>query len=421
MTATAVRLPPALPVDPDLPDACDLLAGAGAAAVSRLLAGRGLEPQRIEPAQAHYRPGRWLAVCFRTQSVDRASGAAVGLTVTVDRRAGEPEAVWAFPDDPALPGLAAAVDGAVLRRRLRPRPAEVTAEPLRYRPRRRAVVRYQVPGHRTFFAKVVTPRRGRDLLALADALRAAEPGRAGGDGLRLGLPVGRLAPGALVVPLVPGTPLRDLLWSGAALPPPSRLAGLSDAFHARCLPAVSALSTAGPGRGRPAGRGRVDPCTALTAARVVARLLPDHGCAAGRVAEAIVARAEESDPPDEMIVHGDLYENQVLVDGERFGLIDLDDVGPGDPLLDAANFSAHLLLLGTSGTPAGGLILRYRDELRAAFCRRLDAGPAALAWREAYCLLRLASGPFRVLHPEWPRRMAARLALASEVLPGRCL
>jgi aminoglycoside phosphotransferase (APT) family kinase protein len=151
----------------------------------------------------------------------------------------------------------------------------------------------------------------------------------------------------------------------------------------------------------------------------VARLLPDRACAAGRLAEAVIAWAEASDAPDDTIVHGDLYESQILVDGDRLGLIDLDDLGPGDPLLDAANFSAHLLLLGTGGGPAGGRILRYRDELRAASCRRLGTGPADLAWREAYCLLRLAGGPFRVLHPEWPRRVAGRLALAAEALPGR--
>jgi len=108
-----------------------------------------------------------------------------------------------------------------------------------------------------------------------------------------------------------------------------------------------------------------------------------------------------------------------LVDRDQFGLLDLDDLGPGDPLLDAANFSAHLLLLGTSGPAAAGAVLRYRDELRAAFCRRLDATPGDLAWREAYCLLRLASGPFRVLHPDWPRRMASRVALASGALAVR--
>jgi aminoglycoside phosphotransferase (APT) family kinase protein len=137
------------------------------------------------------------------------------------------------------------------------------------------------------------------------------------------------------------------------------------------------------------------------------------------LAEAVVGWAEESEPPEDWIVHGDLYENQVFVDGDTLGLLDLDDLGPGDPLLDAANFTAHLLLLATSGTPAAGAIGRYRDEVRQAYCRRLDTDPAQLAWREAYCLLRLASGPFRVLHPEWPRRMAGRLALASEALSVR--
>jgi aminoglycoside phosphotransferase (APT) family kinase protein len=137
------------------------------------------------------------------------------------------------------------------------------------------------------------------------------------------------------------------------------------------------------------------------------------------VAEAVLNYADEAEPAGEWIVHGDLYENQVFVDGDRLGLIDLDDLGPGDPLLDAANFSAHLLLLGTSATPAAATILRYRDELRAAFCHRFDADPADLRWREAYCLLRLASGPFRVLHPEWPCRMAQRLALATEALAVR--
>jgi aminoglycoside phosphotransferase (APT) family kinase protein len=148
----------------------------------------------------------------------------------------------------------------------------------------------------------------------------------------------------------------------------------------------------------------------------VARLLPSEGCAAGRVAEAVIAWAEESEPSEQRIVHGDLYENQLFVDGDSLGLIDLDDIGPGDPLLDAANFSAHLLVLGASGPPAAAVILRYREELRAAFVRRLDADPAALGWREAYCLLRLAAGPFRVLHPDWPRRMADRLTLAARAL-----
>jgi hypothetical protein len=343
--------------------------------------------------------------------------------------------VWAFPDDPALPGLAAAADGHLIRRRLRPRPAAVAVEPLRYRPRRRAVLRYRLraqaaPG--LLFAKVLTPGRARRLLALADALRPTQPAgpRAGEAGdatepmLRFALPAGRIGPGALILPSLAGRALRDLLLAAGPLPSPDHVAAVPGQLHRRCLPA---LAQAGLTRTVPVAsdgdratlRRRFDPCTALAAAQLVARLVPGEGCTAGRLAEAVIGWAEESEPPDEWIVHGDLYENQILVDGEAFGLIDLDDLGPGDPLLDAANFSAHLLLLGASGPPAAAVILGYREELRAAFRRRFDADPADLAWREAYCLLRLVAGPFRVLHPDWPRRMAQRLTLATEALSGR--
>ena len=411
MVTTALRLLPSLAADRDLPGAADLLADAGAERVARFLMGRGLEPHRVEPAQAHYRPGRSLAVCFRAGAVDRSSGRPLCPTVTVECRAGHPDfLVWAFPDDPALPGLAVAADGAHVRRRLRPLPAKVVVEPLRYRPRRRAVIRYGLDGDRVLFVKVVTPGRGRRLLALADALRPT--------GLPLALPFGRVAPGALVLPNLLGTSLRDLLLTGGPLPPPERVAALSEELHTRALPA---LATAGlsPAGDRTANRRRVDPATALCAAQMVARLLPSEGCAAGRLAEAVISREEESEQPEQRMVHGDLYENQVLVDGASLGLIDLDDLGPGDALLDAANFSAHLLVLGASGPSAAALVFRYREELRAAFLRRLDADPVALAWREAYCLLRLAAGPFRVLHPDWPRRTADRLALATAALSVR--
>jgi phosphotransferase family enzyme len=404
VAAAAVRRSPSFPVDRDLPGAADLLADAGMHRVARFLDGRGLDPYRVEPAQANYRPGRWLAVCYRTAAVERTSGRPMCPTVTMECRAGEADLVWAFPDDPALPGLAAATDGVMVRRRLRPRPVEVVVEPLRYRPRRRAVLRYRVDGNRVLFGKVVTPRRGRRLLKLAEALRST--------GLRLALPTAQTGPGALVLPVLSGRPLRDLLQAGGPLPSPDRVAGLSVELHQRCAPVLDSADCG-------TTRRVVDPGTALCVARIVSRLLPEEACAAGRLAEAVVGWAEESELPATWVVHGDLYENQVVVDGETLGLVDLDDIGLGDPLLDAANFAAHLRVLAASGPPAAAVIHRYREELRAAFLRRLDADSADLAWREAYCLLRLATGPFRVLHPEWPRRMADRLTLATEALSVR--
>lgn len=407
MAATILQRLPVIPPDGALPGAADLLADGGAGRVARFLEERGLEAHRVEPTQAHYRPGRWLAVCFRTAAIDRSSGLPVCLTVTAEHRAGEPDRLWSFPDDPALPGLPAAADDRTVARRLRLRPGDVGVEPLRYRPRRRAVLRYRLATGATLFGKVVAPARARRLLALTAALGDAAGGRVG-----FALPVRRIAGGALVLPCAPGRPLRDLLLAGGPLPDPERLARLPVEVHRRCHAALVAAPELG---GLRAPR-RFDPLVALAAAQLVTRLLPAQGCAAGRLAEALIGCAEASEPPDEWAVHGDLYENQVLVDGDGFTLIDLDDVGPGDPLLDAANLSAHLLLLATSGAPAGGVVGRYRDEFRAASSRLFDVDPADLAWREAYCLLRLVSGPFRVLHPDWATRMAARLTLATGAL-----
>ncbi|HKN41220.1 MAG TPA: hypothetical protein VJ456_19140, partial [Acidimicrobiia bacterium] len=190
--------------------------------------------------------------------------------MTVECRPGEPPAVWAFPDDPALPGLPAAADGRLARRRLRPRPADVAVEPLRYRPRRRAVLRYRVlnggrsssrapddggpstrlveagggAGNRQFFVKVLSPGRARRLLEAADALRAGDSAATPVEPrLRLALPAGRLGPGVLVLPPLRRRALRDLLLAGGPLPEPDRLAGLPETLHRRCLSAL------GPGGG----------------------------------------------------------------------------------------------------------------------------------------------------------------------------
>src|SRR5687767_8783107 len=210
MATNTLQRPTRFPFDRALPEAPDLLSGEGTGRVARFLEEHGLEPHRVEPAQAHYRPGRWLAVCYRTSAVERSSGRPVTLIVTAEHRAGEADRIWSFPDDPSLPGLPAAADDETVARRLRVPPGDVTVEPLRYRPRRRAVLRYRLGHSTTLFGKVVTPARSRRLLALADALGGGCGERADAGGLRFALPLGRIAPGALVLPGAPGRPLRDL-------------------------------------------------------------------------------------------------------------------------------------------------------------------------------------------------------------------
>jgi hypothetical protein len=431
-------------LEPSLPGAAELLSGGGQDYLARFLLARGWEPESLEPVQLLYRPERSLAVRFQADARHAATGAPASFTLTAESRAGGhsrppappaprrgrrrglddpvavsgPYLVWAFPYDPSLPGLPAAAHAPLVRRRLSPSPESVVVEPLRYRPRRRAVLRYRVgdeasrppaagAGQDLVFAKVLPPARADAALAAARVLRAGPSGR-----LRLALPIGRIGKGVLLVRPVEGRCLRTLLLQANRLPPPERIARLPEDLSEAAGPEFPP-----PADGTAAGssRRRAQLLSAQRAADVVTRLLPALSTAAGRLVESLAPITGEA--VDERIVHGDLYESQVLVgDDESLGLVDLDDVGPGDPALDAATFCAHLLALAASAGAAAGRILRYRELLRAAFLQRLDVDPRALACREAYAMLLLAPGPVRVLHPEWARQVAVRVQLAEQLL-----
>jgi aminoglycoside phosphotransferase (APT) family kinase protein len=278
------------------------------------------------------------------------------------------------------------------------------------------VLRYRVTGEAAggpgagppsdlVFAKVLPPARAEAVLAAARLLQDGVSGR-----LRLALPIGRVGKGALLVRPVEGRSLRTLLLRGDRLPAPERIARLPDDLGEAAGDAAPVEAPAAEGSRR---RAQLD--GAERAAEVVTRLLPALSTVAGRLVEALAPAVSEV--VEERIVHGDLYESQVLVgDDDSLGLVDLDDVGPGDPALDAATFCAHLLALAASAGGAAGRVLRYRELLRAAFLQRLDVDPRALAWREAYAMLLLAPGPVRVLHREWARQMTTRIELAEQLL-----
>lgn len=316
--------------------------------------------------------------------------------------------MWAFPYDPSLPGLPEATSPATVQNRISPCPSTLRVKPLRYRPRRRAVLRYEFEardGARVLFAKVLPPARADAALRAADQLRGA-----GNAPLRLALPVARTGPGALLVRPLEGRSLRDLLLAGTRLPSPERVARLPDDLAGLAPPDPSSTPLPVAGRGRP----RLD--TAERVGELIVRLLPALAAPVGHVLDA-VGRGVEGDEIPERLVHGDLYEAQVFV-GRDFtlGLIDLDDLGLGDAALDAANFCAHLLALALSADAAAERLLAYRVLLRQAFLDRLDIAPLSLAWREAFAMLLLATGPFRVLHPNWPAEVARRVELAEKLL-----
>ena len=151
----------------------------------------------IRPVQVLYRPATSASVRFLADAVHRCgTRAALSMTVETRREAptalalGDPPAavpllpeplapvgpytVWVFPFDPSLPGLPDAAAGSCLPERLRPAVEVRQVDPVGYRPRYRAVLRYELapdclhgasPGvssNRTscLFAKVLRPRAG---------------------------------------------------------------------------------------------------------------------------------------------------------------------------------------------------------------------------------------------------------------------
>jgi hypothetical protein len=423
---TGKPLPPGIPPDPGLPGAGGLLGAPGRAAVAGFLEERGWHASEVRPVQVLYRPERSCLVRFRARA-ERDDGSRRTFSLCAETRAAERSLLspqerewpglsdpvgerdgyhlWTFPFDPSLPGLPEAARGEGVRDALSalgPTPSAVHAEALRYRPRRRAVFRYRAL------------RRGRDrawlraygkVMPAADAERGLRLAEAIRPTRRLGLalPSGTAGHQTLLFDEMPGTPLRELLTRGGSLPRPERIAALLDEL--------------------PAAMGRIDLPTAAdpvkrarSTASLIERLVPSAGASASRAADAV---AKRSSPLSPRVVHGDLYEAQVMV-GEDFSLalVDLDDLAIGDPGVDAGSFCAHLVALALSVPAARGALLAYRSLVRDAFLERLGLSSSDLAWREGLRMLLLAPGPFRTLHPSWPTEVRRRVDLAVRLAEG---
>lgn len=296
--------------------------------------------------------------------------------------------VWRFPHDPALPGLAGAVDPGRLRDLLGGLglPAGDLRPTVRsYRPLRRAVVEVRA-GRTTVFVKVLRPDKVEQLHRLH---RAAEGGIAAES-------LGWTGDGLLVLAGVAGTPLRRLLLGGNTMElervDPAEIVatlhGLPETFadHAR-------------------RRSWVD--QAGHYADVVARVHPKAAATALAVAEAVDVQTGAAPVP----VHGDFYETQLLVSGGRLvGLLDLDTAGAGDPHDDPACLLGHLSVLSQVKPERAPVIDRFTARCLREFDRHWD--PAALRAHAAAVVLSLAPGAHRTGRRGWRAVLEQRLDLA---------
>lgn len=407
MTVTTPGIIP----DPDLPGSGDLIGSGGNDAVNSFLRARGWIPGLVKPVQALYTPGRALTVRFVAWGDQMGRQRRFSICAETRNRppiTGKDSSIqgdyhmWEFPHDPLLPHLDRAATLETARQIMAEMdgdPGPVSVETIRYRPGRRAVLRYRSLRRRRalgseLFVKVLNPDVGVRSMETAQMITP-------GPTLDLALPDAMPEPGILVTRPMEGTPFRALLVEGGSLPAPERVAGILDE--------VAVLS--------PAPRPAADPASTLRRTiRLLTVIDPGSSAILTNLQQSILELLmQHSTSP--AVVHGDLYEGQILV-GDRFrlGLLDLDDLGHGDPALDAATTTSHLLSLADSHPASAPLIMAYRRLLRRAFIERLQIPKEALAGREALVMLNLASGPFRVLDSRWPARIRRRVKLAASLL-----
>jgi len=301
-------------------------------------------------------------------------------------------AVWRFPHDPDLPGLATAYDSGAVARLLADSglgSGRVRLTLRAYRPRRRAVIE-AVGACGRLFLKVVRPGRAESLHRRHRLLTGA--------GVPAPPSLGFTPDGVLVLQALPGRPMRQVLWtSGAAVPSGEEILALLDRLPAALLDA-------------PRRRSWLDRSEHYAA--VVGAALPAEADRAHQLAAAIVARAGTGPT---VPVHGDFYENQVHVQAGRIsGLLDVDTAGPGDRLDDLACLLAHLSVLALIEPRRAAAVNRLGARYLAGFERVVDR--AALRYRVAAVALSLATGPHRVQEPGWEAGTRHRLDLVEQWL-----
>ena len=320
-----------------------------------------------------------------------------------------------YDEDPALPGLVAAADPAVVATRLTScfaSPIEhCTVTPVRYRPGERAVLRYLLTtsaGPVVLYGKVLADGAGA-LTAVLTGLHEAAPADPAAPSVAR--PIALLPDLGLVVqPEAADDSLHELAFT-SALTSAARVARFR-----RVGRAIAALH---------GGNGPSAPTrTPADDVRELRAYLPAASRAdpllASRLADAVERAGTVSFDPDPTLVpsHGSLRTDQVYVSAERVTLIDLDAYCWSQRSRDIGNLFAYLRWRAIRQPEHRALVAEGRRAFRAAY-RRTGDMPAddLIRAAEAISLLKIAGRRFRNLSVrEWPR-VPALVDAALELLP----
>jgi len=400
--ATDIPLFPkaALPEDPELPALPQLFDGGWVwDACCREFGPTETYPRQIRVRQVSHVPGRQAVLSYMAEWAPDDYIPSEHFTIRMSR--GQPVELFLYPNDRHLPGLCQAADpetaielvnNYVLALRSR---RAIHVELIRYRPGNRAVLRHRL-GKTGFYVRVVRPDALDSVLKAAEIIGKSEfvaPRLAGlwRDG------------GVMWLSEIPGVNLRKHLRKGRQPDPGIILDGLESLWAlppaADCPPFDLARTYRRAKRSfRHALKGDEDAQNALNG--VIGPL------------DSFVASWQPTST-----AHNDFYDDQMLVLPEgKVAVVDFEEAGLGDPMLDAGNFLAHLRWSAEfsrkrSGAEASGA---YCQVFRKAALDRMQWDSRELAMREAVCLFRICTNSIRHIQADWRSRLKAGLSLVSE-------
>ena len=321
------------------------------------------------------------------------------VTLRIERD--KPVELYRYPDDPYLPGLkmAAVPESAhqLVGRHVLSFPGRrLWVQRIRYRPGSRAVLRHRV-GKVKLYARVMRPT------AVPGYLKAGE--LAGHSGFVLPRVAGHWEEGATIwLSEIPGRNMRRQIRKGYIPDTTALLDGLEGLWN-----------TAPPSGARPFNL----PGLYYRAKRSIRNALKDDDRALKDLAgttgqlDAFVKTWQPS-----TLAHNDFYDDQmsVLPDG-RIALVDFEETGAGDPLLDIGNYLAHLRWMfhfkRRGESDASGA---YHTTLREAALERFPWSARELDLREAVCLFRVSTIAVRRPKPDWRATLDEGLKMVNTAL-----
>ena len=358
-------------------------------------------PHRIRIRQLSYTPGRRMTVTYMAEWDPDEFIPPESFVVELYRD--RPARLFRYPEDPHLPGLneAASAESALrlVNRYVLAVPARrLRVDMVRYRPGNRAVLRHRI-GRIRFYVRVVRPPTVSPLLNAAELTAHSDfvsPRVAGcwHDG------------GVVWLSEIPGRNLRQYIRRGNQPDPHLLLDGLEKLWDApnRTEDGIRPFNLSGAYR---------------RARRVFRRALREHEAGRRTLSEA----AKSLDPFVESwrpshIAHNDFYDDQMLIlpDGD-IALVDFEETGPGDPMLDVGNFLAHLRWGYQFGRERESEARRaYHELFQRAALERFRWDERELALREGVCLFRICTNAIRHPQPDWLCRLNSGLFLVNEII-----